>query len=65
MRRVLSAITGLFLIYAIFEIKSMMEDKKTINIMDRAFNKPKIKEDNSRKATIIFKESNQKEVQKN
>jgi hypothetical protein len=52
MRQVLSLITASLLIYGIFEIKAMMEDQKTINLMDRAFNQKKQNIDRS--ATIVI-----------
>jgi hypothetical protein len=60
MRRVLSVITAIFLIYGIFEIKSLMEDKKTITLLDKTFNqkKTKIVEPERRATIIIKKESN-------
>lgn len=52
----LSVFTGLLLIYGIFEIKSMMEDKKTVHLMDKAFNPSNTsKSKGERKATILIK----------
>ena len=39
MKQILSIITALILIYGLFEIKSTMKDKKTIKVLDKAFNK--------------------------
>jgi hypothetical protein len=61
MKRILSAITAIFLIYGIFEIKSLMEDKKTISLLERTFNRPK-KEDPGRRATIIIKKESSKKL---
>jgi hypothetical protein len=60
MRRILSVLTAIFLIYGIFEIKSLMEDKKTISLLDKTFNqqKPKVTPPPERRATIIIKEKN-------
>lgn len=61
MRRVLSVITAIFLIYGIFEIKSLMEDKKTITLLDKTFNKKKTKiVEPERRATIIIKKESNK-----
>lgn len=58
MKRILSVITAIFLIYGIFEIKTLMEDKSTISLLDKTFNKKQIKKSNlERRATIILKPS--------
>jgi len=61
MRRVLSVITAIFLIYGIFEIKSLMEDEKTISLLDKTFNKENQKKEiPQRRATVIIKPSDKK-----
>ncbi len=55
MRRILTAITCILLIYGIFEIKTMMQKKETVHLLDRAFN-PKKKNTKTPDRRVIIKE---------
>ena len=62
MKQILSIITALILIYGLFEIKSTMKDKKTIKVLDKAFNKNNQSQTNNleRKATFQIKKKSTK-----